>query len=102
MVAASRAKAGTRHPRIDGDVRESAQSARRRTYGNRTHGRSGAAADAQRQDDRTRQVDAIARHLVEHEVLDLVDAVLRQVIVVHAEREIGQRVGRKRRCAPGR
>ena len=68
-------------------------SGTRRPDGDGPHHRAGAAKDAQRQDDRARQADVIARHPVEHEVLNLVDAVLSQVVVMHAEGEIRQRVG---------
>ncbi len=56
------------------------------------HWRSGSAEDAQRQDDRTGETDSVARHFVEHQVLDLMDALLCQVVVMHAEGQTGQRV----------
>lgn len=69
----------------------------RRPDGDRAHHRSSAAEDAQRQDDRTRQTDLIARQAVERQILNLVDAVLSEVVVMHAERQARQGVGRQRR-----
>src|SRR5262245_870204 len=72
---------------------------RRRADGDRPDRRAGRPLRAQRQDDGAGEPDLVGRQRGEIGVLDIVDAGLRQIVVMDGERQGGRSSRRRRRLA---